>query len=305
MRPTGEQYEITSGDYRAVVTQVGGGLRLLTHGGRNLVATFAEDQVTQLYRGAVLVPWPNRVASGRYTFDGTEYQLPINEPPPREHALHGLVLFLEWRPVRRDASSVTVGTRLWPQTGYPFLLDFEVTYALSADAGLAWTIAAVNSGDRPAPYGCSIHPYVVAGEGKVDDWTLRLPAASWVDVDARLLPAGTKPVADHEFDFRAGKQIGATEVDHAFTDVEFGADGRAVAQLLAADGSGVQVTWDSSCPWVQVHTADRPEPENNRVGLALEPMTCPPDAFNSGTDLAVLEPGARHEVTWHIAAVPA
>ncbi|HWU31187.1 MAG TPA: galactose mutarotase, partial [Microbacterium sp.] len=61
--------------------------------------------------------------------------------------------------------------------------------------------------------------------------------------------------------------------------------------------------WDAGCPWVQVHTADLPDPAASRRGLAVEPMTCPPDAFNSGTDLIVLEPGAAHTAGWSIRAL--
>lgn len=302
MQPTGEQYEIASGDYRAIVTQVGGGLRALTYGGRDLVATYGADELTPLGRGALLVPWPNRVDAGRYEFEGTAYQLPVNEPPPLENALHGLVAAQEWTPARHDASGLTLQARLWPRSGYPFLLDLEVRYDLGPD-GLSWTLAAVNAGDVAAPYGCSVHPYLVGGPGCVDDWTLRLPARSWLDVDDRLLPQQTRPVEGHDFDFREGKRIGELFVDHAFTDVEYDGSGRAAAQVLADDGSGAEISWDTGCPWVQVHTADRPEPQYHRSSLAVEPMTCPPDAFNSGTDLIVLQPGDRHEATWRIAAV--
>jgi aldose 1-epimerase len=54
---------------------------------------------------------------------------------------------------------------------------------------------------------------------------------------------------------------------------------------------------------VQVHTGDRPEPADHRRGLAVEPMTCPPDAFTSGVDLVHLGPGESHEASWSIAAI--
>jgi aldose 1-epimerase len=145
-----------------------------------------------------------------------------------------------------------------------------------------------------------VHPYLVAGPGRVDDWTFELDASRVLAVDPeRLLPQGLQDVAGTEQDFRGGRSLRGLAVDHAFTGV-----GRASARVLAADGGGVEMTWDGdACPWVQVHTADRPEPEDDRVGLALEPMTCPPDALRSGVDLVELAPGASHRTWWRIAPV--
>ncbi len=294
MNPSGEQYEIGAGSYRAIATQVGGALRLLRHGERDLIKSWDAEQVMPLYRGAVLAPWPNRIADGRYTYDGREQQLPINEVA-RGTALHGLVAFLEWQPLHHSADTVSLGCRLWPQPGYPNLLDLEVSYTLSDD-GLRWSLAATNAGASTAPYGCSIHPYLMAGPGKVDDWTLTLPAERVLEVDAeRLLPQATVGLEGGDLDFRSGRTIGGTAIDSAFTGLS-----GFTAQLRTADGSGVEMGWDAACPWVQVHTADRPDPEFNRVGLALEPMTCPPDAFNSGIDLVHLAPQQRHDVQWRI-----
>ncbi|SDQ13091.1 aldose 1-epimerase family protein [Quadrisphaera sp. DSM 44207] len=304
--PSGEQHEISSGRYRAVVTQVGASLRELTADGRPLVRGFGVEQVRPFYRGAVLAPWPNRVGDGRYRWEGQEQQLPLTEPE-RATALHGLAVWLPWEALERTASSVVLATRVWPQAGYPHLLDLRATCALDEE-GLHWSLRAVNAGSAPAPYGCSVHPYLVAGEGRVDDWTLELAADRYLDVDPeRLLPRGVEDAAGTDADLRGGRPLRGLSLDHALTAVADapGQPGRRVATVRAADGSGVAMHWDAACPWVQVHTADRPEPEHDRVGLAVEPMTCPPDAFRTGTDLVRLEPGQAHEVRWRISAVDA
>lgn len=302
MRPSGEQYRIEAADYEAVITQVGGTLRSLVHQGRPLVAGFDEKEVRPLYRGALLAPWPNRIADGRYEFGGTAHQLPVNEVE-RSNALHGLVLWNDWTPVRHEPDRIELGCRLFPRDGYPFQLDLSATYAVTAD-GLHCELTALNSGDSDAPYGCGPHPYVVAGRGRVDDWTLELPANRYLDVTPdRLLPLEEKPVEGTPLDFRTPRVIGDTFIDHAFTGLARDGDGLARVTVLSPDGTGVEVSWDESCPWVQVHTADRPEPEFDRAGLAVEPMTCPPDAFNSGTDLVVLRPGDRHIAAWTITAL--
>ena len=302
LSPTGEQFTLAHGDLEATVTEVGASLRCLQHRGRNLVRPYAADEDAPLYSGAVLAPWPNRIGDGRYVFAGVEHQLPLNEPE-RASALHGLVVGEAWLVLGRSAEAVTLGHRVHPRPGYPHTLDLELSYRLS-DAGLRIELAATNTGDHAAPYGCSIHPYLVAGPGRVDDWTLRLPARVALDVDPhRLLPRGQRPAADLGIDFTSPRIIGSTACDHALTDLFADEQGRFRASLVAADGRGVSMEWGAECPWLQLHTADRPELEHHRTGLALEPMTCPPDAFRTGEDVVVLEPGQQHRAWWVIAPV--
>ncbi|HEY6738999.1 MAG TPA: aldose 1-epimerase family protein [Actinopolymorphaceae bacterium] len=295
--PSGEQYAIHDSGYSAVVTEVGATLRELRHGDRPLVAGFDASELRPLYRGALLAPWPNRISDGTYSFEGARHSVAINEPD-RANALHGLVSWVPWRLVRLDGHEVSLAYRLFPQDGYPFQLDLAVTYTLSGD-GLHCVLTAENSGVSAAPYGCAPHPYLVAGEGKVDDWTLELPADRYLDVTPdRLLPKSVRDVEGTRFDFRAPRRIGGTALDHAYTGFT-----RREVRVTAPEGTGVAIAWGESSPWLQVHTADRPEPEFDRVALAVEPMTCPPDAFTTRVDLVVLQPGDRHEATWTISAL--
>ncbi|SFP48925.1 aldose 1-epimerase [Geodermatophilus dictyosporus] len=302
--PTGEQVELRAGDVTAVVTEVGGGLRRLRLRDRDLVAGFGADAARPVFRGSVLAPWPNRVGDGRYRWAGREEQLPLTEPD-RRTALHGLLCWTRWEVRDRSSDGVALGARVVPQPGYPHQLDVVVTYRVHGD-GLSWRLAAENTGTTAAPYGCSVHPYLVAGPGRVDDWTLSLSAGEYLEVDdGRLLPVGRRPVDGTALDFRAGRTpLRGVTVDHAVTGVAPDPDGTARAEVRCADGSGVALEWDPErLPWVQLHTADRPEPELHRAGLAVEPMTCPPDAFRSGEDVVVLRPGDRHTAEWRIRAL--
>ncbi|MBA2465769.1 MAG: aldose 1-epimerase family protein [Nocardioidaceae bacterium] len=294
----GEEYQIAHGDYSAVVTEVGGGLRRLRHGDRDLLLGYEDNEVRPRFRGSLLAPWPNRVVDGRYSFAGSSYQLDITEPQ-RQHALHGLVCWARFDLLDSDASSVVVGHRLVPQTGYPFELEVVAHYALGDD-GLTCSVSARNIGAMPAPFGLASHPYLVPGPGTMDEWTLDLPAQQVQGVTSdRLLPASLSAVEDGDLDFRDGRRLGDTEVDHAFTALVPGLDGLVRARVRADGGTGVECEWDpTTMAWVQVHTADLPDPAHSRRGLALEPMTCPPDAFNSGTDLIVLEPEAETRAAW-------
>lgn len=305
---SGEQVHICSGDYEANVASVGASLRTLTYRGRDIVVPFAADTVRPVFRGCVLVPWPNRVADGRYVFEGITHQVPLNEPQ-RSNALHGLAVWADWTVVAGSDDSVALEYRIPAQEAYPFDVLVAATYRLAAD-GLHWSVRATNLGAVRAPYGLGSHAYLVAGPGRVDDWTLSLPASRVLEVSAdRLLPVAIRPVdayRDAALDFRAARVLGATFVDHAYTGLASSAvdGGVCRAEVRAQDGTGVAMAWDPrALPWVQVHTADRPEPQLHRAGLAVEPMSCPPDAFNSGSDLIVLEPGATHEASWTICAL--
>jgi aldose 1-epimerase len=298
----GREHPLTAGSYVAVVTEVGAGLRVLRHEGRDLVRPYAADQVRPRYSGVVLAPWPNRVADGCYHFDGETHQLPLTEPE-RSNALHGLVDWDRFEVQEATTSSVTLVDRLVPRTGYPFPVQVTVAYTLDAD-GLHTTVTGRNTGTRAAPWGTAAHPYLQAGTEHVDDVVLTVPADRVLDATPdRLLPLGAVPVESLGLDFREPRRIGDTFVDHAYTGLRADDDGRVRVVLSAPSGAGVECEWDPAVlPWVQVHTADTPEATTDRTGLAVEPMTCAPDAFNSGDGLVVLPPGGEHSAAWTIRA---
>ncbi|MFE5837729.1 aldose 1-epimerase family protein [Arthrobacter sp. NPDC056493] len=296
------EYRIRAGEYTATITAQAGALRDLRYRGRDLIVPFPEGGPIPDYRGIIAAPWPNRIADGRYTFDGVEYEVPVNEPE-RGCALHGLAFPLDWTLESQDESSVTLSCSPQPTAGYPHALRVAVEYRL-ADDGLHSTVTAENVGRTAAPYGVCPHPYLLAGPAPLDEWILEIPAGEFLEVTPdRLLPKETRTVEGHEFDFRAPRPIGATEIDHAFTDIAFDGGGHASVLVRDPGGTGVGMTWDGTCGWLQIHTADKQPPAPNRLGLAVEPMTCPPDAFNSGVDLFRLEPGATHQASWSIFAV--
>ena len=298
---TGREILLQHGSYAASIVTLGASLRALEHDGRPLVVAFEPGELRPVFRGALLAPWPNRVVDGRYTFDGAEQQLPLSEPD-RGHALHGLLAWTDWGVTSVTEDTATLTAELAPCAGYPHRIVVECTYALSDD-GLTTTTAAWSLWDR-APYGVSAHPYLTAGGASLDATVLTLPAERFIETSGeRLLPAGERDVAEAPWpDFREPTAIGSASVDHAFTGLLRDDVGQARVRLEAPDGFAVEMSWGPELGWVQVHTADRPEPELNRAGLAVEPMTCPPDAFSSGEGLVVLEPGQRHTAAWTIAA---
>ena len=303
---TGTEYGLRHGDYTAVITARGAAVRELQFRGRDLIVPFPAGGPNPDFRGVVVAPWPNRIPDGRYTFDGADYQVPVNEPG-RQCALHGFTPELDWQLESRTESAVELSCAIEPGPGYPFALSITARYRLDGD-GLHTTVTAANVGERAAPYGVCPHPYLLAGPAPLDEWILEVPARTFLEVTPdRLLPVATRPVDVHEYDFRRARVIGSTQIDHAFTDIVFdadGGDGGGGARVVVRDpgGTGVGLAWDRSCAWLQLYTGDTEPPLPNRLGLAVEPMTCPPDAFNTGTDLVRLHPGASHDATWRIFA---
>ena len=296
------EYEVAGFGYRAVITETGATLRELTCDGRALVVGFDRNEGMIAYRGALCAPWPNRIADGRYRVDGQVHQLPVNEPS-RDCSLHGLVFDRQWSLVSHEPGEVTLAMALDGAPGYPFRLRLQVRYEIT-ESGLSTQVTATNVGEGVAPYGVCPHPYLRAGDSPLSEWSLTLPASDVLDVTPdRLLPIGLRSVADGPFDFQEARSVGQTEIDHAFTGIARDADGSATVKLREPSGQGVALTFGAELPWLQIHTADLPAPGRTRLGLAVEPMTCPPDAFNSGTDLVCLAPGSSHRAAWRIHAL--
>jgi aldose 1-epimerase len=308
---SGTSYVLRFGDAEAIVASVGASLRSFRVAGRDLVVPYGEDEVRPGYRGATLAPWPNRVVDGEYEVAGTRYRLALTEPE-RHHALHGLVAWLDFEPVVVAADHVTLSATIVAQTAYPWTVRIETTYRVGAD-GLTQTVRATNESADAAPFGTGPHPYLVAGSSPLDEWTLELPAGRVLEVTPdRLSPVGLADVADvAEFDFRESRTLGPVEIDHAFTALSRAEDGIAAVRVTDPSGTGVAISWDAACPWVQVHTADLPggpAQPGHRAGLAVEPMTCAPDAFNAArydydAGLILIEPAATVEASWRISAI--
>ncbi|HVV20544.1 MAG TPA: aldose 1-epimerase family protein [Pseudonocardiaceae bacterium] len=296
--PTGEQFEIKSERGRAVVTEVGAGLRAFDWDGVPYLETFPADaSKPPLGAGSVLVPWPNRVAGARWEFDGEPQHLEVTEPD-RGNAIHGLTRHQAWRTVLREASRITLATDVAEQPGWPVPLHTSITYAVD-DRGLTIEHTVRNVGTEPVPFGVGCHPYPRAGRSARDTCTLQLAAHSVLPLDATtMIPSGpATDVADTVADFRAPRPLAGIQLDTPFGDCRPDADGLVHHRLVGPDG-GVELWAEPDFSWVQVFTPDT-FPGAGSV-IAIEPMTCPPDALNSGVDLIRLAPGENWSGKWGI-----
>jgi aldose 1-epimerase len=296
--PSGEQFELRAGTQRAVVVEVGAGLRSYAAGAHELLDGYGEDEMASAGRGQVLIPWPNRLQDGTYEFAGKRHQLPLDEPETG-NAIHGLVRWVPWSAGVRTADRVVMEYTLHPQPGYPFSLALSIEYALS-ERGLRVTSTATNIGREACPYGSGAHPYLTVGTPTVDTVRLRAPGRTMLRVDTRGIPVGVTPVEGTEYDFRQPRVIGSTKLDNAYTDLERDADGLARVQLQHPNGGPTVSVWlDASYRYLQLFTGDS-QPSVNRRSLAVESMTCSPNAFRTGEGLLVLEPGQSTTAEWGI-----
>jgi aldose 1-epimerase len=290
MTPSGQQFVIAAGDLEAIVTEVGATLRSFTVGGIDVTVPYPQDALAPRCVGTVLVPWPNRLRGGRYLFEGETMQVAVSEPD-RGNAIHGFGRWSRWTPVLHEPSRVTLAFDIPPQKGYPFEVLVEVTYALHPELGLSLSVSATNHGGRAAPFGVGWHPYLSTRGTTLDAMTVRLPASQRLLLDDGGIPIGAQSVAKSPFDLRRGRKLNGLRMDDAFTSLKLD-DRHAHAEVRAGKAGGARVWCDETFRYLQVFTAENVI--NGKSGVAVEPMTCAPDAFNSTAGLIVLQPGG----TW-------
>jgi len=297
--PSGVQYDIGHGRHQVVVTEVGATIRSYTVGGAAVLDGFPVAEICDSGRGQVLAPWPNRLGDGRYTYEGRAAQAALDEPA-RHNAIHGLVRWLPWDLVSRAQNVLCLGCTLHPQPGYPWRLGLTIEYRLGRD-GLSVATRVTNLDSAPAPFGIGFHPYLTLST-PIDSTSLAIPARRRLVSDERGLPTSTVSVTGSELDFTARRWIGDTVLDTAFTDLRRDADSMARVELDdTAGGRGVTVWMDEHFGYVMVFTGDTLEPATaRRSAIAVEPMSCPPNALATGVDVVRLEPGASWAGRWGI-----
>lgn len=297
MPPSGKQFEISFGNQRATIVEVGGGIRAYEVGGQPVLDSYPLMAICDGGHGTPLVPWPNRIADGQYRFAGKLHQLPLTEPD-KHNAIHGLLRWRNWLARTHEPHRVVMGIHLYPSPGYPFELDVTVTYELSAD-GLTVRISSTNTGSTDCPYAVGHHPYLAVADGNVNRAVLTVPAHTRLLTDAeRQLPIGREAVDGTPFDFREGRLIGELAIDNGFADLSRAPDGRAWVHLGQSGGPPRELWVDSAFSVLGIYTGDTLAPARQRTSLAVEPMTAGANCFQTGEGLVVLAPGQMHQATW-------
>ncbi len=298
---TAKTWSITADDYACTVSARGATIEALTHRGRDLILPNRAGAGDASMAGALLAPWPNRLADGRYVFDGAVHQLPINEQATGT-AVHGLATTIEFEGRMPESGRLALTGWIEPRPGYPWRIRLDVEVAVGV-AGFCQRITARNESSTRAPFGMGAHPYLLAAPPRrnaVDEWSVEVSAGQVLLVSqARLLPTDLVPLgAPHAPPILPGAPtpLASMRLNHAFTALS---PDRPVRLLGSAHG-GVTVRMDVDAPWLQLYTGDDLGDGAARSAVAVEPMTCPPDAFNSGVDLRILEPGESTQLTWSL-----
>ncbi|MGY3318025.1 aldose 1-epimerase family protein [Arthrobacter sp. TE12232] len=294
---SGRQYELRRGDALAVVTELAAGLRLYSRGGTALTETYGDADIPPGATGITLAPWANRVEDGVWHLNGKKLQLDITEVS-RNNASHGLLRNSSYELVDEDEFSVTLEAAVFPQHGYPFLLRHRVRYELAEDLGLVVRQTLINDSQDPAPFVLGAHPYLRLGDVPSEELTVSVNARTRLVADDRLIPRSTTPVGG-EFDLRDGRPVGDLDLDSAYTDLEFDG-GVARHTLRAPDGRTVSLWQDANCAYVHVFVTT--EFPGRTKAVAIEPMTGPANAFNSGEGLRWLAPGEQFSMSWGISS---
>ncbi len=298
----GQLFEISDGNRRAVVTEQGGTLARVNWDGLELLESANEDGYAGAAAyGQILVPWTGRIAGGTYEYEGERHVLPLNDHF-RSSAIHGWARWMAWQPREHSAGRVTLGCRHLATPGYPFPLDLEQSYEWRSDC-LEICLVATNIGPSTAPFGYGVHPYLTVGSPQVDNDVLHIRASGYLEVGGDLIPNGqTAPVEGTPWDFREPRPVGTDRLDVTLTDLARDDQGRVVVVFSSPTG-GVSITcrYDDPIQYVQLFTGDT-LPERQRRGLAIEPYTCAPDAFNNGLGLAHLAPGGSLRARWTLSA---
>jgi len=308
LQPTPDtEITLTHGDWHLVVSPYGASLRGLSRRG----ADGSLEEVVTGYAGAagkvggqgdVLIPFPGRIAAGKYTFEGQVYQMEISDKEG-PNAIHGFLRHVLWESEQSTESEITFTTGLAADAhpGYPFTLAARVTYRLEG-GGLTCEFALGNLGETAAPVAAGFHPYFAAGSALIDTDTLSVPSESYLEFDDALIPTGrVLPVNETDLDFRQAHKISGTVFNTCYCSPERGPDGLARVTLSAPSARSLTVWMDTAFEYVVLYSGD-PLPESHRRrSLAIEPMTCGSDAFNHPAwGLVSLEPGETFSGAWGV-----
>ncbi|WP_426998601.1 aldose 1-epimerase family protein [Pseudarthrobacter sp. N5] len=294
---SGRQFELRRRDALAVVTELAAGLRLFSRGGVALTETYGDEDIPPGATGITLAPWANRVEDGVWYLNGKKQQLDVTEVA-HNNASHGLLRNAPYSLVDESEFSVTLEAPIFPQHGYPFMVRHRVRYSLTENLGLMAEQTLTNDSKEQAPFVLGSHPYLQLGDTPTEDLELTVKAATRLVADRRLIPRSSEPVAGAT-DLNHGKRVSGLGLDVAFTDLAFDG-GVARHTLLAPDGRSVSLWQDDTCQYVHVFVTDTFPGKQKAV--AIEPMTGPANAFNSGDGLRWLAPGESFTMMWGIDA---
>ncbi len=296
----------SSGEYATILPYLGGTINNIVFKHKDQLIDILDGYISYTdalqhlhssFKGSNLFPFPNRIRGGNYTFEGTSYQLNINFPN-ENNAIHGLVFDQKFsvKEITDGEHQCRLVITYEPSAtsiGYPFNYLLEITYKWIEDQGFECISMAKNLGKTNMPVGIGWHPYFKAASDKVDDLSMQFPADKVLEVDQKMIPTG---VSKQYNEFNTLKQIDNTQLDHCFVLNTKKSPAEIIIQNNKLNfGYKIwQETGTALYNYLQIYTPP------SRTSIAIEPMTCIPDAFNNKQGLIVLKPGKSVEARWGV-----
>jgi aldose 1-epimerase len=234
-------------------------------------------------------PYANRLDGRRYDACGTHVDLTGLALPtdPNGLPIHGNLLGAPFEVLRADATRIAArldyGAHADKLAAFPFPHTVTVDAVLDAHDGLRIATEVRPTADTPVPISFGWHPYLRLPKGGRTRWELRWPECDRIDVDARVIPTGTRT---HQAEERG--PIGSRTYDDQYalgTDRTFS---------VAAAGRALTLHFDESYPFAQLFV-----PAGRQI-LAIEPMTAEIDALGRG-DTPSVAPGDTFAATFSLA----
>lgn len=298
-------YDNESGEYVSVLPCMGGSINgMALSSGDKLVEIIdgytsykdAQDNLMTTFKGSNLIPFPNRIADGKYSFQDRNLQLPLNFPQEK-NAIHGLLFNTEFKVI--DKEDGEIGCKLIIEytaeetEGYPYKYHQKISYSLLENHKFECKIKITNLMDHSIPVGHGWHPYFRLGESLVDNLLLKFPAEEVLDVNSRNIPTGKSKSYK---EFNEFKPIQKTVLDNCFSLPT--KDEQALISIMDHDGKMGYTIWQETGKYkynfLQVYTPA------HRKSIAIEPMTCAPDAFNNKNGLIILAPLESFSARWGV-----
>ncbi|MEY4410055.1 MAG: hypothetical protein RLZ99_528 [Actinomycetota bacterium] len=282
---TSQTLTITNGDAAAVINLVGLALVGLRFGDHEVIPE--TDLGPKVFAGTLLTPWPNRVEGGSYVFRGQRFQLEVRDG--KGNALHGMVDENLAEVLDAKTGYAKLQTTVLPTAGYPWQLKVEAEFELtSSDLTISYQVT--NQSELAAPVGIGSHPYFPYTASTTIEVNAKTAAIHGVN----MIPIGEQSAS--ELGLGVGKKalLSNLELDTQFctlsdpvvsiTNERFGYD------IWQQDANWLMVYNTQVFPWVT-------GPGN---AIAIEPQTCPANAFNTGEDLRVLASGESTSMRWGV-----
>lgn len=295
-----------TGEYATILPFLGGSVNelVLNNKGKlvNIIDGYSSiEDVNQnlgsTFKSSNLFPYPNRIADAAYDFEGEMYRLPMNFPD-ENNAIHGLVFDKEFDVIQEENGALACQLILryisdGTSEGYPFKFLLEISYRWTEENGFECTTKISNLSDSSIPIGHGWHPYFKAGSESINSLSLQFPATEVLEVDDRNIPTGK---SFSYSGFNSLKAVADSQLDHCF---RLDSTKEKAEILIVNDENKLaykiwQTTGIHKYNFLQVYTPP------SRTSIAIEPMTCAPNAFNNEDGLIILAPGERISVLWGV-----